>query len=69
MATTVITPASNNNSSNNSWVGLLIGAIALLVFIYLFFVYALPALQGFGGNGGIQVNVPKSVDVKVQQTK
>ena len=68
MATTVIQPASNNNSSN-SWVGFLIGGIVLLVFIYLFFVYALPALRGVGGNGGTQINVPKSIDVKVQQTK
>ena len=68
MATTIINPAPNNNSSNNG-VGFLLGAIVLIVFAVLFFVYALPYIRGLSGSGGIQVNVPKSIDVKVQQSK
>ena len=70
MATTIINPAPSNNSSDNNGMGFLIGAVVLVVFAVLFFVYALPYIRGFsGGNGGVQVNVPKSIDVKVQQSK
>ncbi|HUD05121.1 MAG TPA: hypothetical protein VMR59_03985 [Patescibacteria group bacterium] len=69
MATTIINPAPSNNSSNNNGMGFLIGAIVLIVFAVLFFVYALPYIRGLSGSGGIQVNVPKSINVNVQQTK
>lgn len=69
MATTIINPSPNTSSSNNNGVGLLIGIIVLIICGVLFFVYGLPLLRGFSGNGGVQVNVPKSIDVKVQQTK
>ena len=68
MATTVITPASNNNSSNNNWVGFLIGGIVLIVLAVLFFIYVLPSIRGLSGET-VQVNVPKSIDVNVQQSK
>jgi len=71
MATTIINPAPNSSSSENNGMGFLLGAIVLVVFLALFFVYALPFLRGLGsiGGGGIQVNVPKNVNVKVQQSK
>lgn len=71
MATTIINPAPNNNTSSGNGMGFLIGGIILIVFLVLLFVYALPYLKGLGGIGsnGIQVNVPKSVDVNVQQSK
>lgn len=68
MATTIVNPAPSNNSSDNNWMGFLIGGIVLIVFVGLVFIYVLPILQGLGG-GGIQVNVPKNIDVKVQQSK
>ena len=68
MATTIINPAPSNNSSNNG-VGFLIGAIVLIVFAVLFFVYALPYIRGLSANGGVQVNVPKRINVNVQQSK
>ena len=70
MATTIINPAPNNNSSNNG-VGFLLGAIVLIVFAVLFFIYALPYIRGLSGSGGVQVNVPvpKSINVNVQQPK
>lgn len=71
MATTIINPTPNNNSSDNSGLGFLIGAIVLIVFVVLFFIYGLPLLRGLGGNGEVQVNipVPKTIDVNVQQAK
>ena len=72
MATTIVNPAPNNNSSTGNGMEFLLGAIVLVVFAALFFVYALPFIRGLSGgigSGGVQVNVPKSIDVKVQQSK
>lgn len=71
MATTIINPAANTNPSESNGIGFLIGAIVLIIFLALFFVYALPFIRGLGsiGSGGIQVNAPKDVNVKVQQSK
>jgi hypothetical protein len=68
MATTIVNPAPNNNSSGDNGMGFLLGVIVLIVFVVLFFVYALPYIRGLT-NGGIQVNVPKSVNVNVKQSK
>lgn len=66
MATTIINPAPSNNSSNNG-IGFLVGVIVLIVFAVIVVIYVLPYFrQGFGG---VQVNVPKNIDVKVQQSK
>lgn len=69
MATTIINPAASTNSAKNNSMGFLLGAIALVVLLVIFFVYVLPYMRGLGGSGGVQINVPKSIDVKVQQTK
>lgn len=69
MATTIVNPAPNNNPSGNDGMGFLVGVVILIVFAFLFFVYALPYLRGLSGNNGAQVNVPKSIDVNVKQTK
>jgi len=72
MATTIINPTPATNSTADSGMGFLIGVIALIVFGFLFFIYGFPlirqGLSGLGG-GGVQINLPKTVDVKVQQTK
>ena len=72
MPTTIINPAASNNSSNDSGMGFLLGIIVLVVLGFLFFVYGFPlirqALSGTG-SGGVNVTLPKTVDVKVQQTK
>lgn len=67
MATTVVNPAPSNGSSNNG-MGFLLGAIALIVFVVLFFVYVLPYIQN-GMSGGVNVNVPKEIDVNVNQSE
>jgi hypothetical protein len=71
MATTIVNPAPSTNSSGSNIAGLLFGAIILIVFVALFFVYALPFLRSLSGigSGGVQVNVPKNINVNVQQTK
>lgn len=67
---TVINPApSSNNSSGNNGTGFLIGVIVLVIFGFLFFVYALPYLRNLTTNSGVQVNVPKSIDVNIKQSK
>lgn len=72
MATTIINPAPTNNSPSESGTGFLIGTVLLIVFGVLFFIYGLPMIQqglrGLGA-GGIQINLPKTVDVNVQQSK
>jgi hypothetical protein len=68
MATTIVNPAPNNNSSDNNGMGFLLGVIVLIVFVVLFFVYALPYIRGLN-SGGVQVNVPKSINVNVKQSK
>jgi len=69
MATTIINPAPNTNASNDSWIGFLLGTIVLIILVVIFFVYVLPLIRGLSGKGGIQVNLPKTVNVNVQQSK
>lgn len=72
MATTIINPAPTNNSNTDSGMGFLLGAILLIAFGFLFFIFGIPLIkQGLSGlgNGGIQINLPKTLDVKVQQSK
>ncbi len=72
MATTIINPAPTNGTTTDSGMGFLLGVIVLIVFGFLFFIYGFPlikqALNGFG-SGGINITLPKTVDVKVQQSK
>ncbi|HSW48326.1 MAG TPA: hypothetical protein VLG67_04575 [Candidatus Saccharimonadales bacterium] len=66
---TVINPAPSNNSNGGNGTGFLIGVIVLIVFAFLFFVYGLPYLRNLTANSGVQVNVPKSIDVNIKQSK
>lgn len=63
MATIVNTTPSSD--SGNNGMGFLLGAIVLIVFAILFFVYALPYIRS--GFGAPQVNIPDHVNVNVQQ--
>lgn len=67
MATTIVNPPSGNDSSGNG-LGFLLGIIALAVFVIIFIVYLLPIIQN-GIGGGTQVNVPKDINVNVEQKK
>ena len=72
MATTIINPAPTNNTTTDNGMGFLLGVIALIVFGFIFFIYGFPlikqTLNGLG-SGGINITLPKTVNVKVQQTK
>lgn len=72
MPTTIVNPAPNNNSTTDSGMGFLLGIILLIAFGLVFYVYGLPlvkqGLSGIGG-GGVNINLPKTVDVNVQQSK
>jgi hypothetical protein len=71
MATTIINPAPTASPSSNNGIAFLIGVGALVILALLFFVYAIPFIRGLSGGKGIQVNVPvpKTVNVNVQQAK
>ncbi len=66
MATIVNNPPSNGDGGG---MGFLLGIIILVVAGVVFFVYGLPYIQKGMGGGGVQVNVPKDINVNVQQSK
>lgn len=66
MTTVVNNPPASNDS--NGGVGMIFGLIVLVVVVYLFFVYGLPAIQNVK-LGTPQINIPAKIDVNVQQTK
>lgn len=63
MATIVNTPAASDSNSS-SGMGFLVGAILLIVFLFLLFYYGLPALRS--SFSAPQVNVPGKIDVNIQ---
>jgi len=65
MATIVNNPAPNNSGGG---MGVLIGILILIAAGVLFFIYGLPYVQR-GMNGGVQVNIPKDINVNVKQSE
>ena len=66
MATIVNNPPAAESSSNG--MGFILGAIMLIVFVVLFFIYILPFLRGsLNTTQTPQVNVPDKIDVNVDQ--
>ncbi len=68
MATTIVNAPPANNSSGDNGMGFLIGIIMLLVVGGLFYYYGLPYLRQMT-SGGVQINVPKDVNINVKQSK
>lgn len=64
MVTVVNNPTPSNDS--NEGMGMIIGVIGLIVMVYLFFIYGLPAIRQMGNP---QINIPSKIDVNVQQAK
>ncbi|MFA6017105.1 MAG: hypothetical protein WC744_03395 [Patescibacteria group bacterium] len=64
MVTVVNNPTPSNESDGG--MGMIVGVIVLLVVIYLFFMYGLPAIRQMGTP---QINIPSKIDVNVNQTK
>lgn len=69
MSTTIINPAPSSDSSGNNGMGMLLGVIVVIGLAAVFIIYALPYIRGLSGNGGVQINLPKNVNVNVQQAK
>jgi hypothetical protein len=68
MTTVVNNPPPSNDSSGG--IGTIIGLIVLIVAVYLFFVYGLPAIQNVQlGTPQIKINMPSKIDVNVQPAK
>jgi len=69
MATIVNTPAQGNSDSG-SGMGMVVGAILLIAFLFVAFVYGLPLIRNsMGGGTAPQINVPGQIDVNVNQPK
>jgi len=66
MSTTIINPSPGETTTDG--MGSLTGIIILIIFIALFVVLALPHIKNINSQG-IQVNVPKNVNVTVKNTK
>lgn len=62
MTTIVNTPPTSND---NGGAGIIIGLLVLIVGVYLFFVYALPAIRNIQ-MGTPQITIPANIDVNVQ---
>ncbi|HCQ31451.1 TPA: hypothetical protein DIU27_03670 [Candidatus Collierbacteria bacterium] len=63
--TTII---NNPSGDSGSGMGMVFGVIILVVVGYLIWVYGIPAIQQMQSEG-VQINVPSSIDVNVNQTK
>jgi len=70
MTTIVNTPPRENNDSGNM-MSLLVGAVILFAFAFVFFVYGLPMIRSSFGSGvsAPQVNVPEKIDVNINQSE
>jgi len=68
MATIINTPAAPAQD-NSSATGLMVGLVLFIAFAFLFFYYGLPALRNATQQApsGVNVEIPKEVDVNVNQ--
>lgn len=67
MATIVNNPAPAESNTGSSGFGFLLGAILLVVFLFVLISYLLPALRsGMTAGGGTSVTVPDKINVNVQ---
>lgn len=64
MTTVVNNPPVNNDSGDG--MGMIIGVIGLVILVYLFVIYGLPAIRQMGSP---QINIPGKIDVNINQTK
>jgi len=65
MATVVNNPQP---TTSNNGLGFLLGAILIIIFAMLFFVYVLPLMRSsMSASQAPQVNIPDKVDVNVKQ--
>ena len=65
MTTIVNTPPAEKSGSPMGWI---IALVILIVLGYLGYVYGLPAIQNVQQEG-VQINVPDTIDVNVNQAE
>lgn len=63
MATVINNPQSGDS---NGILGFVLGLVFLGVVVWLFVVYAVPALRSLQVPSGTQINVPSQIDVNVK---
>lgn len=66
--TTIVNTPPQNNAGSSGGMGFLIGILILIFVGALIYVYGLPYAQQMM-NKGVQVNIPKDINVQVQQTE
>lgn len=65
MATVINNPGE---SASGDGMGFLVGAIVLIVAVFLFILYGLPAMRNAGSvNTAPQINIPDNVDININQ--
>lgn len=63
------TVVNNPQPSGDSGMGFLLGIIVLIAFVsFVIWRWGLPAMRS-AQNGGVQINVPESIDVNVNKTE
>ncbi len=70
MATTIVNPPANNDSSGNG-MGMILGIILLLVVVVILVVYLFPMLASFFNSYSTspEINVPKDINVNIDSKK
>jgi len=67
MATTIVnTPAADSNANDGS--GFLVSVILIVIFAVFVFYFGVPYFRQMTSKG-VQINIPKDINVNVQQTK
>ena len=68
MTTTIVNTPRANVSSGSNLTGLLVAVIVFIIVGALFFYYGLPYFSQMM-NKGVQINVPKDINVNIKQSK
>lgn len=66
MATIINNPDTGSRDSGGG-AGIIIGVVVAIIILFVFFVYALPAMRGSKQDSGTTVNVPGKIDVNVNK--
>lgn len=57
------------NESGDSGMGFVFGIILLIVFLAIFWYWGLPMIRSTQQGGGVQIKVPDTINVNVEQTQ
>ena len=68
MSTPIVVNIPGTDQSSDNGMGFFLGIVVLIIVGLSFFYYGMPMIRQ-SMNGGVQINVPKDINVKVNQTK